>query len=167
MPSSTKDSALSQTSSQSCTVSKNDSIKISPDLRPTKVHSPKPPPPRATPWTSPWYACRLRDQKPFQAIALLRTLTHSQRHLEATEEVLQELNRLSLEDATNAIQELRGPKRFIHGTTGNSLTLRAELTTLDDQCQFSLHALVDSGCTGSLIDAGFVEAKGLNTHPLP
>ena len=26
---------------------------------------------------------------------------------------------------------------------------------------------MDSGCTGSSIDSGFVQAKGLNTHPLP
>ncbi|KIJ12374.1 hypothetical protein PAXINDRAFT_83121, partial [Paxillus involutus ATCC 200175] len=27
--------------------------------------------------------------------------------------------------------------------------------------------LVDSGCTGSSIDSGFVKAKGLNAQPLP
>ncbi|KIJ06944.1 hypothetical protein PAXINDRAFT_28783, partial [Paxillus involutus ATCC 200175] len=27
--------------------------------------------------------------------------------------------------------------------------------------------LVDSGCTGSSIDSGFVRAKGLNAQPLP
>lgn len=81
--------------------------------------------------------------------------------------MLQQLNQLSFEDTAKAIQELRGPKRFIRGIRGSSLTLQAELTTLDDQRQFSLQALVDSGCTGSSIDAGFVRAKGLNIHPLP
>jgi len=42
-----------------------------------------------------------------------------------------------------------------------------ELTTLDDQRQFFLRGLVDSGCTGSSIDSGFVNAKGLNAQPLP
>jgi hypothetical protein len=93
-------------------------------------------------------------------------LSHSQRQLEATEDVLVQLNKLTIEDATDAIQELRGPKRFIRGT-GKSLSLTAQLSTLDDQRQFSLRALVDSGCTGSSIDTGFVQAKGLNTRPLP
>ncbi|KAF8833423.1 hypothetical protein BDN67DRAFT_869654, partial [Paxillus ammoniavirescens] len=113
-----------------------------------------------------WYAQRLRDQKPDRAIALLRTLTHSHHQLEATTDVLTQLNQLSLEDAANAIQELRGPKRFIRGV-GNSLLLTAQLSTLDDQREFSLKALVDSGCTGSSIDTGFVQAKGINTQPLP
>ncbi|KIJ09774.1 hypothetical protein PAXINDRAFT_35052, partial [Paxillus involutus ATCC 200175] len=106
------------------------------------------------------------DQKPVRAIALLRTLTHSQRQLEATEDVLIQLNKLSVEDAADAIYELRGPKHFIRGT-GNSLNLTTQLSTLDDQREFSLRGLVDSGCTGSSIDAGFVQAKGLNTCPLP
>jgi len=42
-----------------------------------------------------------------------------------------------------------------------------ELATLDDQRQFFLWGLVDSGCTGSSIDSGFVKAKGLNAQPLP
>ncbi|KAF8545983.1 hypothetical protein OG21DRAFT_1400390, partial [Imleria badia] len=115
-----------------------------------------------------WYAQRLRDQSPSQALILLRILVHPRRQPEATEQVLQQLNHLSLMDATQAVQELQGPKRFIRGSrTGNSLTLQAELFTLDDQRTFSLQALVDSGCTGSSIDAGFVKAKGLNTCPLP
>ncbi|KIJ10923.1 hypothetical protein PAXINDRAFT_39120, partial [Paxillus involutus ATCC 200175] len=118
------------------------------------------------PWSSPWYAQRLRDQPPSRAIALLRTLVHAHRQPEATEEVLLELNQLSLEDAAGAIQELRGPKRFIRGS-GSSLTIGIDLVTLDDQRQFSLKALVDSGCTGSSIDSGFVKAKGLNAQPLP
>jgi transposase InsO family protein len=91
---------------------------------------------------------------------------HARRQPEATEEVLLELNQLSLEDAAGAIQELRSPKRFIRGN-GNSLTVGVDLTALDDQRQFSLKALVDSGCTGSSIDSGFVRAKGLNAQPLP
>ena len=99
-------------------------------------------------------------------MTLLRVLVHPRRHPEATPEVLEELNRLTVEEATDAIQELRGPKRFICGS-GSSLTVPAQLSTLDDQRQFSLRALVDSGCTGSSIDAGYVQAKGLNTQPLP
>lgn len=113
-----------------------------------------------------WYAQRLRDQKPLQAMTLLRVLIHPHRYPEASSEVLEELNHLTLEEATDAIQELRGPKCFIRGA-GSSLTIPARLTTLDDQRQFSLRALVDSGCTGSSIDTGFVQAKGLNPQPLP
>ena len=71
-----------------------------------------------------------------------------------------------MEEATEAIRELQGPRHFIRGS-GSSLTVGMELTTLDDQRQFSLRGLVDSGCTGSSIDSGFVKAKGLNAKPLP
>ena len=149
-----------------CTVTSNES---KPDVLPTTdLRSNLAPPSnsdstktRFPPWSSPWYAQRLRDQTSPRAVALLRTLAHSHWQAEATEEVLIELNKLSLEDAAGAIQELRGPKCFIHGL-GNSLTLNADLMTLDDQRHFVLKALVDSGCTGSSIDAGFVKGKGLN-----
>ena len=144
---------------------------VEPNPVPTKAQTssdsfPKQPMDRPRAWTSPWYACRLRDQKPFQAMTLLWVLVHPHRHPEATPEVLEELNRLTVEEATNAIQELRGPKHFICGS-GSSLTVPTQLSTLDDQRQFSLRALVDSGCTGSSINIRLVEAKGLNTQPLP
>jgi len=40
------------------------------------------------------------------------------------------------------------------------------LTTIDDCHCITTRALLDSGCTGSSIDAGFVWAKGFNTHKL-
>lgn len=167
-PSPTKGSVSVQDSVQPCTILSGESNNNSgPDPRPTIVPSSKPSStPRKPPWTSPWYADRLCDQPAHRAIALLRVLTHPQRQQEATEDVLQELNRLSSEAAAEAIQELHGPKRFIRGP-GSSLTIHTQLTTLDDQRQFPLRALVDSRCTGSSIDSGFVQAKGLNIHPLP
>ena len=97
---------------------------------------------------------------------MLCILVHTQRQPEATPEVLLQLNQLTVEEATEAIRELQGPRHFIRGS-GSSLTVEMELTTLDDQRQFSLRGLVDSGCTGSSIDSGFVKAKGLNAKPLP
>ena len=143
---------------------------VEPNPIPTKAQTlstsfPEQPMDRPRSWTSPWYACRLRDQKPSQAMTLLQVLVHPRCHPEATPEVLEELNHLTVEEATDAIQELCGPKHFICGS-GSSLTVPAQLSTLDDQPQFSLCALVDSGCTGSSIDAGYVQAKGLNTQPL-
>lgn len=97
-------------------------------------------------------------------------LVHPKRHLEATAEVLKELNALSLEEASEAINELSTPKCYIQGT-GNLLTLNAILNTLDDCRGFSVNALIDSGCTDSSIDTGFIAAKGINTqklaHPIP
>src|ERR1700710_2097429 len=59
------------------------------------------------PWSTLWYAHRLRDQPPENAANLLRTLVHHKRQMETTPEVLRELNALSLEDASDAIAELR------------------------------------------------------------
>jgi transposase InsO family protein len=122
---------------------------------------------RPEPWSASWFAHRFRDQPYERAIGLLRTAVHSKRHLEATREVLEQLNALSLDEATEAISELRGPKRYIRGSQGgNSLLMSAALTTIDDRRTFGTRALIDSGCTGSTIDAGFVAAKGINTHKL-
>lgn len=79
--------------------------------------------------------------------------------------MLQQLNNLTIEGATEAITELQGPKCYIRGS-GNSLLVTTAITTLDDQRTFSMKALIDSGCTGSSIDAGFVKAKGMNTRKL-
>ena len=121
---------------------------------------------RATPWTPLWYAQHLRDQSPVQAVILLHLLVHTQHQPEATPEVLSQLNQLTVEEASDAIREMQGPRRFVQGS-GNSFTVGMELTTLNDQRQFFLQGLVDSGCTGSSIDSGFVKAKGLNAQPLP
>jgi len=99
-------------------------------------------------------------------MVLLCLLVHTQRQPEATPEVLSQLNQLTVEKASDAIHKMQGPRQFIRGS-GNSLTIGMELTTLDDQHQFFLRGLVDSGCTGSSIDSGFVKAKGLNAQPLP
>ncbi|KAG0695877.1 hypothetical protein DFH29DRAFT_779653, partial [Suillus ampliporus] len=105
------------------------------------------------------------DQSSEQAIALLRIAVHPKRYLEATYEVLHELNKLMVEEAATAIQELHGPKRYIRGT-GSSIFLPVSLTTIDDRRCIATRALLDCGCTGSSIDAGFVRANGLNTHKL-
>ncbi|KAG1843641.1 hypothetical protein C8R48DRAFT_546082, partial [Suillus tomentosus] len=105
------------------------------------------------------------DQSPTQAIVLLRIAVHPKHHLEATDAVLQQLNQLTIEEAATAVQELHGPKRYIRGT-GQSLFLPASLTTINDCRCITTRALLDSGCTGSSIDAGFVRAHGLNTHKI-
>ncbi|KAG1733037.1 uncharacterized protein EDB91DRAFT_1057739, partial [Suillus paluster] len=71
------------------------------------------------------------DQSPIQAIALLHIAVHPKCHLEATDEVLQQLNALPIKEAATAIQELHGPKQYIRGT-GRSLFLPVSLTTVDD-----------------------------------
>ncbi|KAG1884425.1 hypothetical protein F4604DRAFT_1574621, partial [Suillus subluteus] len=105
------------------------------------------------------------DQSPEQAIALLRIAVHPRQYLEATDTILRELNELTIEEAATAIQELHGPKRYIRGM-GNSMFLSVSLTTIDDRRKVVTHALLDCGCTGSSIDAGFVRANGLNMHKL-
>ena len=146
-----KDSGLSQVTKEQCMINESESVLLTTTpsnanpvksaTNPNKAHTPntpsKPTTDRPCAWTSPWYAQRLRDQKPSQAMTLLRVLVHPHRYPEATPEVLDELNHLTTEEATDAIQELRGPKHFVCGS-GSSLTVPAQLSALDDQRQFSL-----------------------------
>jgi hypothetical protein len=62
-----------------------------------KTQSPK----RHTPFSNPWVAARLKDS-PQQAISILRTWTHPNRHREINDETIKEINGLSDDQATEA-----------------------------------------------------------------
>ena len=85
----------------------------------------------------------------------------SQQDIEATHETLQELNKLADGDVVKALNELKQPKKYIRGMNGNQMNVDLVATTIDDKRKFPIKALLDSGCSGSCIDKGFVKAKGV------
>ena len=81
----------------------------------------------APPGSSRWLAYWLRETSVENAKGLLRIWTHPKRIQEADEETIQTLNRLTVEDAEEAIQEMKGPKRYIRGSKGQQTMLKFSL----------------------------------------
>lgn len=100
-------------------------------------------------------------------MSVLRCWVHRKRLQEATRETAKKIASLAEEDALAALEELAGPKKFIRGGRGNQMDIPLVVTTLDDQRPFPIKALLDSGCTGSSIDAAFVQQHQINTRKFP
>jgi hypothetical protein len=86
----------------------------------------------ADPFSTVWTARRLYQDKPESALAALSLWTHKKRSKEVSHETIKELNALSDENVILALEELKGPKKYIRGTGGQQLNLTAQLGMLDD-----------------------------------
>jgi hypothetical protein len=113
----------------------------------TKPKSPK----RHTPFSNPWVAARLKDS-PQWAISILQTWTHPNRHREINDETIKDINSLSDDQATEALNELKRPHIFVRGTKGQRLEVPVIMKTLDTNIKRAGRALIDSGCKGSCIN---------------
>lgn len=120
----------------------------------------------AAPGSGLWVLRRLQEGTE-RSVSVLRCWVHRKRLQEATHETAKEIASLAEEDALAALEELAGPKKFIRGGRGNQMDIPLIVTTLDDQRPFSIKALLDSGCTGSSIDAAFVQQHQINTRKFP
>ena len=120
-------------------------------------------------WTAEWILKRLKEEKDEdeRAIALLRCWVHPKRQIEASYENRNKLLNMSESEAIATLQEFAMPKRFIRGTKGNQLDVNLTITTLDSSMNTSTQGLIDSGCTGSAIDATFVKECGFSIKKLP
>ena len=78
-----------------------------------------------------------------------------------------------IKESTNAethliLRELQHKPRFIQKTSHNHNTLNLSINILtDDGKVLNTMALIDSGCTGSSIDEGFIQQHHIPTHDLP
>ena len=93
---------------------------------------------------------------------------HDTQTAEVTPELIQ-----CIKDSTNAkthliLQELQQKPQYIQKTTHNHNTLNLLVNLLtNDGKVLSTMALINSGCTGSLIDKGFIQQHHIPTHELP
>src|SRR6202042_3565152 len=92
--------------------------------------------------------------------------SHPKRYDEINSDVIIQINRLSESLTVEAVEELKEPYKFVRGTKGTKLSLRANITTLDTQVEHTANALIDSGCEGSCIDVKYVIRNKLNTRKL-
>ncbi|KAI0069432.1 hypothetical protein K474DRAFT_1576167, partial [Panus rudis PR-1116 ss-1] len=117
-------------------------------------------------WSPMWVLHRLQEQTD-ASIGILCIWTHNSKQTEATHDSMADILKLDESDALWSLNQLRGPKQYIRGTRGNQMDVPLVLTTLNDQRSFSVKALLDSGCTGSSIDASFVRKNEIETRKLP
>ena len=120
------------------------------------------------PWSIPWIkkVCEERDHD--HALKILKSFVHNTQTAEVTPELIQ-----CMKDSTNAelhliLRELQQKLRYIHKTTHNHNTLDLSVSLITDNGKtLSTMALIDSGCTGSSIDKGFIQQHHIPTHELP
>src|SRR3954462_6179426 len=74
---------------------------------------------------------------------------------------------LKLQSAIQALIELRNSKVYKKGPAKNELKISCQIITTDGRRTFQVQMLLDSGCTGSCIDEGFMKAKGITTNKIP
>lgn len=122
------------------------------------------------PWSVQWIKAVVDGPDTCRATHHLRSFVHESRLSEVDSSLVVDLRRLSPDDAHWVLRDLQHRPKFICRTTTpahrDSLELAASLVTSDSR-DFAVTVLVDSGCTGSSIDRGFVAEKGLATHRLP
>ena len=121
----------------------------------------------AAPFSALWTLRRVRAETP-ASVGVLRNWVHKKRRQEATYDAVKEIASMEESTALLALHELAAPKKYIRGHRGGrQMDITMTLSTLDDERDFRVDALLDSGCTGSSIDAGFVERNKINVRKLP
>ena len=118
-------------------------------------------------WTPEWVFRRIKEQTTNQVLADLMTYTKKGKRKGLTENTIQELRRMTKEDAVWYINLLPSePKRVI--TMGKrQMDLKGSIQKTDTGEQISIKALLNSGCTGSCINETFVDKHGIETRELP
>src|SRR3954469_10240437 len=112
-------------------------------------------------------AGNIRTASKEKAVLLLECWVPKHWKPEATEKTVMELKTLKLQSTIRALIELRNSKVYKKGPAKNELKISGQIITTDDQRTFQVQMLLDSGCTGSCIDEGFVRAKGITTNKIP
>ena len=118
------------------------------------------------PWSTKWVknVCDNTDIK--RAKAHLKTFVHESRRSEVTNELVEQVRGMTMAETHIVLRELQHKPRYIHQSYNkNTLDISTSILT-DDGKILSTKALIDSGCTGSLIDASFVKQNHIPVHQL-
>lgn len=119
------------------------------------------------PWATKWIknVCDHIDTK--RAKAHLKIFVHESQRPEINNEIVEEIKLSTLVESHFMLRELQHKPRFIHQSyTKNTLDITTSILT-DNGKILSTKALIDSGCTGSSIDAAYIKQNHIPTHQLP
>ena len=121
------------------------------------------------PWAINWMKQQVTHPNMQQNIHHLKTFVHDSRMIEVSLDLIEDLRKVSSEDAYWIVKDLQGPPRFRKASpckSCNSLKLPITITT-DDGTRIETKSLIDSGCTGSSIHKDFITKYGIQTHSFP
>ena len=110
---------------------------------------------------------RMQDQDITIAIRDLKTHIRKDQEIEIEEQTIKDINSLPEQDALWYIQNLKDKPRQVRATGKNQMDVLGVVITMDTLDQYSMKALIDSGCTGSCINEDFIRKHNLNTNRLP
>ncbi|KAF8679008.1 hypothetical protein AX14_004594 [Amanita brunnescens Koide BX004] len=95
------------------------------------------------------------------------TYTKKGKRKELTEEVVQELRTMMMEDVIWYINLLHSEPKRVIATRKHQMDLKGSIQRTDTGKQIMVKALLDSGCTGSCINEVFVDKHNIVTRELP
>ena len=119
------------------------------------------------PWTCQWIK-RVVDQKDEKhAIKHIRSFVHESRVEQVNSQLVQQLKNLTDDEAQFTLRELQEKPRFVQRKRSkNSFEIEGTVVKTNGE-KFTVTALLDSGCTGTVIDKKFAKEKDLLIHKLP
>ncbi|PFH46662.1 hypothetical protein AMATHDRAFT_133377, partial [Amanita thiersii Skay4041] len=118
-------------------------------------------------WTGPWVLRRIWNEPTEEGIRTLIQYAHNRRKSEIDVPYIHKLNALSEKDALQAIYQLKEKPTVIQTTGTNQIDIPCVISTTNTLETFTVKALLDSGCTGSCVNAEFITRHRINTQPLP
>ena len=121
------------------------------------------------PWLINWMKQQVTHPDMQRNIHHLKTFVHNSGTIEVSLDLMEDLRKMSSEDAYWTLKDLQGPPRFRKASpckSRNSLELPTTITT-NDGTQIKTKSLIDSGCTGSSIHKDFIIKYGIQIHSLP
>ncbi|KAG8221592.1 hypothetical protein J3R82DRAFT_1837, partial [Butyriboletus roseoflavus] len=122
------------------------------------------------PWSIRWMKIQVENTDVKRSIHHLKSFVHDSRMIEVSRDLVQDLRKLSDEEAYWVLHDLQHAPKFRkaspRSTKRNSLEIPVKVTFANRQTA-NVKALIDSGCTGSSIHKNFIAEKGLKMHSLP
>lgn len=113
----------------------------------------------AAPFSALWTLRRIQEVKT-SSVGVLRNWVHKKRHSEATQETVQEIASLEESDALFTLKELAEPKKYVRGHRGGrQMDVSMVLSSLDDERDFKVDALLDTVYWRSLTHRSFLRIR--------
>ena len=119
------------------------------------------------PWTCQWIKKVVDQKDEKRAIKHIRSFVHESHVEQVNSQLVRQLKSLTNDEAQFALRELQNKPRFVQRKRSeNSFEVEGVVTKTDGE-RFTVTALLDSGCTGTVIDKKFAKEKDLPIHKLP
>ena len=121
--------------------------------------------PKLVTWSNEWMVRRIWEQTKEIAVRDLKTFVHKTRITEVNEQLVDDLNNGTEGQARETLNFLRKAS-YVKTSGQRQMDVPLIITTLDTRCSYKAKALLDSGCTGSVVNKKWIEEQKIKTRPL-